>query len=80
MVYFHTKKSHFGYILEGLGGENVGIFYDPLKFLRAIWYILRTFGIVYSFGIVFPLWCVWNKTNLATLPQTNLATQPQTKN
>jgi hypothetical protein len=30
MVYFHTKKSQFGHILEGLGMENVGIFYDHL--------------------------------------------------
>jgi hypothetical protein len=25
------QKSQFGYILEGLGMENVGIFYDRLK-------------------------------------------------
>jgi hypothetical protein len=31
MVYFHTKEQS-GYILEGLGVENVNIFYGPLKY------------------------------------------------
>jgi hypothetical protein len=40
-------KTQFGYILEGLGMENVGMFYDHLEFLRP-------FGIIYlwPFGIV----------------------------
>jgi hypothetical protein len=33
MVYFKTRKSQFGYILEGLGKENVGIF-------KAVWFNL----------------------------------------
>jgi hypothetical protein len=35
----------------------------------AIWYNLWPFGIgsLWSFGIVFPIWNVWTKKNLATL-------------
>jgi hypothetical protein len=46
MVYFQTKKSHFWSILEGLGIENVGIFYDHLEYFTAIWYNLWPFGVV----------------------------------
>jgi hypothetical protein len=38
---FSNKKSHFGYILEGLGMENVGIFIT-------IWNILWPFGKFYG--------------------------------
>jgi hypothetical protein len=55
-----------GFILEGLGMENV--FYDHLKYFMAIWCYLLQFGIVlWSFGIFFPFWYVWTKKNLATL-------------
>jgi hypothetical protein len=37
---FSYQKSQFGYILEGLGMQNVGIFYDK-------WNILQPFGIFY---------------------------------
>jgi hypothetical protein len=30
--------------LEGIAIEDVGIFYDHLVYLTAIWYILWTFG------------------------------------
>jgi hypothetical protein len=40
MVYFQKQKSQFGQILEGLGFENVGIFYGPLEYFTAIWDIL----------------------------------------
>jgi hypothetical protein len=36
---FLNQKSKFGYILEGLGMENV-IFYDHLEYFMAISYIL----------------------------------------
>jgi hypothetical protein len=36
MVYFKTKKSQFEYILEGLGTENVGIFFGHLVSFMAI--------------------------------------------
>jgi hypothetical protein len=44
-----NQKSHFGYILEALGMENVFIFYDHFDhfmIILAIWYNLRQFGIV----------------------------------
>jgi cyanate permease len=43
---FSYQKSKFGYILEGLGMEKVGKFYDPLEYFTAIWYILWLLGIV----------------------------------
>jgi hypothetical protein len=61
--------------------ENVCIFYDYSEFLKAVWYYLWPFGIIYgrlvlfmavwyslwSFGIFFPIWNVWTKKNLPTL-------------
>jgi hypothetical protein len=40
------QKSQFGYILEGLGKENVGIFYDHLEYFTALWCMLWPFGTV----------------------------------
>jgi hypothetical protein len=37
MAYFQTK---FGYILEGIAMEDVGVFYGNLVYFTAIWYIL----------------------------------------
>jgi hypothetical protein len=56
MVYFQTKKSQFGYILEGLGIESVGIFYGRLEYtyyrhllyVIIIWNILRPFDIFFD--------------------------------
>jgi hypothetical protein len=45
MVYFKTKKSKFGLIIEGLRIENVGIFYDNLQYFTAVCNILWPFGI-----------------------------------
>jgi hypothetical protein len=36
MAYFQTE---LGYILECLGMENVGIFYDHFEYFIAIWFI-----------------------------------------
>jgi hypothetical protein len=79
MVYiFSTQKSKFGYILEGLGMEDVGIptyfqtknpicgkfwrvlelkmlayiFYGHLVYFTAIWYIIRSFCIFFTFWYV----------------------------
>jgi hypothetical protein len=35
---FSNQKSQFGKNLNGLGMENVRIFYDHLEYFRAIWY------------------------------------------
>jgi hypothetical protein len=43
---FSNQKYQFGYILEDLGMENVGLFYDHLEYFTAIWYISLQFGIV----------------------------------
>jgi hypothetical protein len=67
---FSKRKYQFGKILEGLGMENVGIFYDRLEHFTAIWCNLWLFGIVWyslwSFVVFFPFWYVWTKKNLAT--------------
>jgi tetrahydromethanopterin S-methyltransferase subunit E len=50
MVYFQTKKSQFGQILEGLGMGNVVIF-------LTIWNILWPFGIIYGRSVYFVVIC-----------------------
>jgi hypothetical protein len=42
---FAYQKSHFGYILELLGMENVSILHGSLDYFSAIWYNLWPFGI-----------------------------------
>jgi hypothetical protein len=42
---FSNQKSQFGYILEDLAKENVGIFYDHLVYFTAIVNNLWPFGI-----------------------------------
>jgi hypothetical protein len=62
---FLNQKSHN---LEGLGIENIGIFYDHLEYFMAIWYNLWLFGIVCGHMVYFfPFWYVWTEKNLATL-------------
>jgi hypothetical protein len=54
---FSNPKSQFGKILEGLAMENLGIFYDHLVYLTAIWYILWSFGIFCGHLVHFsPFW------------------------
>jgi hypothetical protein len=43
---FSYQKSKFGNILEGLGMEKIGVFYDHLEYFTAIWYNLLPFGII----------------------------------
>jgi hypothetical protein len=43
---FSYQKSQFWYILEGLGLQNVDIFYDHWEYFSAIWLILWQFIIV----------------------------------
>jgi hypothetical protein len=42
---FSNQKSQFEYILEGLGMETVGIYYDHLEYFTAILYNLWPFVI-----------------------------------
>jgi hypothetical protein len=63
MVYFQTKNTTLGlYVLEGLGMENVCIFYGHLEYWTAICNILWLFDIfcVSNFGMTY-------QKNLATL-------------
>jgi hypothetical protein len=41
-------------ILAGFGMEKVGIFYDHLEYIRAIWYILWSFGKLEAIWYLFP--------------------------
>jgi hypothetical protein len=60
MVYFQTKNPNVGtYILEGLGMENVVIFFAHLEYFMAILYTLWQFGIVCGHLVYFsPFWYV----------------------
>jgi hypothetical protein len=49
---FSNQKYQFG-ILQCLGMENVGIFYDHFKYFTAIWYTLWPFGIVFGHFVYF---------------------------
>jgi hypothetical protein len=65
---FSYQKSQFGYILDGLGMEIVGIFYEHFEYYMRIWYILRHIGIVCDHLVYFPPFEYdWTKKDLATL-------------
>jgi hypothetical protein len=53
MVSFSDQKSKFGYILEDLGMENVGIFSVHLEYFTTIGYILWSLVNFKSFGILY---------------------------
>jgi hypothetical protein len=56
---FSNQKSQFGYILEVLAMEDVGIFYEHLAYFNAIWYILRSFSLFRGYLVYFfPFWYV----------------------
>jgi hypothetical protein len=65
MFCFLNQKSLFWYILEGLGMENLGIFYDHLVYFTAIGNILFCCHLVYIF---LPVLEFCTEKNLATLP------------
>jgi hypothetical protein len=48
MVYFYTRNFIGMYILDGLGMENVAIFYGHLEYFTTVWYIIWHFGIFCS--------------------------------
>jgi hypothetical protein len=62
-VTFHTKKSQFGYILEGFGRENVGIFSSSDNSV----FFDHLVGIFVAIRYILPV--CGTKTNLATLDQ-----------
>jgi hypothetical protein len=41
---FSNQKTQFGYILEGLGVENVDIFCGHLKYFTTMWFVFRAIG------------------------------------
>jgi hypothetical protein len=44
-----NQKSQFGYILERLEREDVGLFYGHFAYFKVIWYILWPFGVFSRF-------------------------------
>jgi hypothetical protein len=64
--FFSYQKPQFGYILDGLGVENVGIFWMVLEWKMLV-YFMAVWHSLCSFGTVYPFWYVWNYKNLATL-------------
>jgi hypothetical protein len=61
MVYFPTKKSQFGKLLEGLAMEDSGIFCGHLVYFMVIWYILWPLSTFLPFWYVVPrkIWQPW---------------------
>jgi hypothetical protein len=55
MVYFQTENRNRGNFLEGLGMENVGIFYDHFEYFTPIWYNSWPLGIVGGHLVYFSL-------------------------
>jgi hypothetical protein len=55
-------------MFEGLGMENVVIFYDLLEYFMAIWHTVWQLGIVCGRLVYF--FPVWTKNNLATMERT----------
>jgi hypothetical protein len=51
---FSHQKFQFVYILESLGMEDVGTFYDLLKHFTAIWYSLLSLVYFFSFEMFGP--------------------------
>jgi hypothetical protein len=52
---FSDQKSAFGFIREGLGMDNVGIFYIHLVYFTALWYILWQFGTICGYLVYFSM-------------------------
>jgi hypothetical protein len=66
MVYFHTKKSQFGNILEGLGTEKLSIFNVNLVYISVDGRLLQFEVFLYMYFTLF--WYIYcKKKNLATL-------------
>jgi hypothetical protein len=66
---FSNQKSQCGNILESIGTKKVGMCYDHLEYIMAIWYKLCPFSIVCShlvyfsqFGMFGPrkIWQPWH--------------------
>jgi hypothetical protein len=60
---FSNEKYQLGYTLEGLGMKNVGIFYEYLEYLTAIYVVKFVVISVY----LFPVLVCFTHNNLATL-------------
>jgi hypothetical protein len=52
---FSHQKSQFWLNLEGIGIENVAIFYDLLEYCTTIWYNIQPFGIVCGHLVYFSI-------------------------
>jgi hypothetical protein len=68
MEYYKTKKSQFGYILEGLRKENVCNIYGNLACVMAIWYYCGY--LVYTY---FPRLCRFIVSKKSGNPDVNIA-------
>jgi hypothetical protein len=64
---FSNQKSKFGYILEALAMEDVGVFYGRLINFPGIWHILWWFGIFSPFWYILSVSECCTKKNLAAL-------------
>jgi hypothetical protein len=51
---FSNQTSQFGYIMEGRGMGKVGVLYDCLEYITAVWYMLCPFGNLVTIWYIFP--------------------------
>jgi hypothetical protein len=71
-----NQKSLFGYILEGLGMEKVGILFGHLKYITAIYYILWPFGNLVAVWYILPRFGILCKDNSGN-PDVNFEARPR---
>jgi hypothetical protein len=71
---FSYQKYQFGHILEGLGVENIGMFYGHSEYFMPTWCILCPFGIfcghlVHFFRVVpRQIWQSWSERGISQCP------------
>jgi hypothetical protein len=53
MVYFEIKNTNLGKFWRVKAMEDVGLFYGHLVYFSTIWYMCRSFGIFFPFGMLY---------------------------
>jgi hypothetical protein len=66
MSYFHTKKIPFGFIVEGLGMDTVGIVYGQKEYFKPFDILYGHLVYFVAFCIFFPILVCCTKNNLAS--------------
>jgi hypothetical protein len=57
MAYLHTKNAHLGIFLDGLGMQNVGIFYCYLFFYgRLVYFVVISYFFPFLYVVPRKIW------------------------